>query len=103
MAAASDAGDLGDGGSEFHGIAIFFYFQDHLPPHFHAVCSGMSAQVTIETLALLAGSLPRAKLRRVKESRVAAYLLAASGCARDGRAPAGTDPTAVPPPVLRAS
>ena len=27
--------------SEFYGIAIYMYWQDHAPPHFHAFYAGM--------------------------------------------------------------
>jgi len=44
--------------SEFYGIRIYFYFDDHAPPHFHAFYGGHEAQVTIDTLDILAGRLP---------------------------------------------
>ena len=24
--------------SKFYGIAIYMYYRDHAPPHFHAIC-----------------------------------------------------------------
>ncbi|MBN8597758.1 MAG: DUF4160 domain-containing protein [Planctomycetes bacterium] len=44
--------------SEFFGIAIYFYFNDHQPPHFHARYQGQDGEFAIDTLALLAGELP---------------------------------------------
>ena len=45
--------------SEFYGIAIDMYYNDHAPPHFHAEYGEDEEQFTIESLALLAGNLPR--------------------------------------------
>ena len=45
--------------SEFLGIVIYFYFNDHFPPHFHAEYSGSEALYEIETLRILKGRLPR--------------------------------------------
>ncbi|MBO7121917.1 MAG: DUF4160 domain-containing protein [Treponema sp.] len=36
--------------SEFSGIEISLYFDDHLPPHFHAKYSGDEALIEIEPL-----------------------------------------------------
>lgn len=47
------------------GVKIEFYFDEHPPPHFHAVFAEMRAQVNIETLTLMKGELPPAKQRRV--------------------------------------
>ena len=54
------------------GIRVIFYWNDHPPPHFHVEFSGHRAQVSIETLDLLEGSLPAAKhsaLRQWAEPR----------------------------------
>ncbi len=40
-------------------ITIRVYANDHLPPHFHIVAPDFEALVEIETMAVLAGSLPR--------------------------------------------
>ena len=45
--------------SEFYGIAIYFYYNDHLPPHFHAYYAEYEATFVIETLDYLTGELPR--------------------------------------------
>lgn len=48
--------------SRFYGIAIQIYYGDHLPPHFHAVYGGHIAKITIGTLQVIDGSLPRRAL-----------------------------------------
>ncbi len=45
--------------SEFFGVAIYMYFNDHLPPHFHAEYGEFEAVYTIDTLDILRGHLPR--------------------------------------------
>ncbi len=45
--------------SQFFGIAIYMYFNDHPPPHFHAEYGGSEALYEIETLRLHKGKLPR--------------------------------------------
>ncbi len=44
--------------SEFFGISIYMYFDDHPPPHFHARYAGREARIDIESLSVLEGSLP---------------------------------------------
>jgi len=44
--------------SEFFGIAIYVYWRDHGPPHFHAVYAGEEAAITIEDVRVLSGRLP---------------------------------------------
>ena len=53
--------------SEFFGIAIALYYQDHAPPHFHALYAGLEALVRIDTLEVIAGALPRRALALVLE------------------------------------
>jgi len=53
--------------SAFFGIVIRMYFEDHLPPHFHATCAGDEVVVRIDTLDVLAGSIPRRALALVLE------------------------------------
>lgn len=45
--------------SRFFGIAIYFYFNEHSPPHFHALYGENEAVYEIRTLKLYAGDLPR--------------------------------------------
>ncbi|MBI5292096.1 MAG: DUF4160 domain-containing protein [Chloroflexi bacterium] len=44
--------------SRFFGVIIRMYFDDHLPPHFHAIYGGAEAQYTIDPIAGLNGWLP---------------------------------------------
>ncbi|MEK7264180.1 MAG: DUF4160 domain-containing protein [Bacteroidota bacterium] len=47
--------------SQFFGIAIYLYYNEHYPPHFHAEYGGKEALYEIETLKVYAGKLsPRA-------------------------------------------
>ena len=57
--------------SRFYGIAIIFYWEEHLPPHFHAKYSGDEGMIDIVTGALIRGSLPRRVLQLVNEWRLA--------------------------------
>jgi hypothetical protein len=45
--------------SQFLGVAIYMYFNDHSPPHFHAEYGEFEAAYEIDTLAILRGQLPR--------------------------------------------
>jgi hypothetical protein len=53
--------------SAFFGILIRMYFNDHPPPHFHALYAEHEAVIAIETLAVLEGTLPRRALAMVVE------------------------------------
>ena len=44
--------------SRFFGIVIRMYFDDHNPPHFHAIYSGAECEVGIEPIAIIAGTFP---------------------------------------------
>jgi len=52
---------------EFYGIAIYIYYQDHLPPHFHAIYGDDEAEVLIAGGAIKAGTLPRRAASLVEE------------------------------------
>ena len=45
--------------SEFFGILIRMYYDDHNPPHFHAYYGDHQAIISIETLEVLEGQLPK--------------------------------------------
>jgi hypothetical protein len=45
--------------SQFYGISIEMYYNDHWPSHFHAEHGDSEAVYSIETLDVLRGSLPR--------------------------------------------
>lgn len=51
----------------FFGIVVRMYYDDHAPPHFHAHYGGEAAQISIETLDVLDGRLPRRALALVVE------------------------------------
>jgi len=53
--------------SEFYGIIIAMYFDDHPPPHFHAKYGDDQAQIVITTGEVLNGFLPRRALALVCE------------------------------------
>ncbi len=55
--------------SRFFGIAIAFYWEDHLPPHFHANYGGDEAMIDIRMGTVIRGSLPRRALSLVDEWR----------------------------------
>jgi hypothetical protein len=45
--------------SHFYGIAVYLYYSDHAPPHFHAIYAEHEAEVEIATATILDGTLPR--------------------------------------------
>ena len=49
--------------SVFFGIVIRMYYDDHPPPHFHAIYGEHEAKIGIETLELMDGKLPRRSRR----------------------------------------
>jgi len=51
--------------STFYGIVIQMYWQDHPPPHFHALYAEHEALIEIQTLDVIEGSLPRRVLALV--------------------------------------
>lgn len=55
--------------AEFYGIAIYMYFADHAPPHFHAIYGQHEAEIEISTGAILKGGLPTRAERLVREWR----------------------------------
>lgn len=48
--------------SNFYGIMIYMYYNDHLPPHFHAKFAEHEAIIQIGTTDVYAGGLPRQQL-----------------------------------------
>jgi len=44
--------------SEFFGIFIYMYFEDHSPPHFHAIYGNHEALISINELKIIKGGLP---------------------------------------------
>ncbi len=45
--------------SQFFGILIYIYYNEHAPPHFHGEYGGDEALYEIDTLRVYAGNLPR--------------------------------------------
>lgn len=45
--------------SEFFGILIRMYYNEHCPPHFHAYYAEHEAVISIDSLTVLEGHLPR--------------------------------------------
>jgi hypothetical protein len=45
--------------SNFYGIAIYMYYRDHAPPHFHAIYRDYEAEIDLESGGVLVGNLPR--------------------------------------------
>lgn len=44
--------------SYFYGIAIYMYYRDHSPPHFHAIYGSHEAEIAISNRQVLSGRLP---------------------------------------------
>lgn len=53
--------------SEFYGIVIWMYHNEHEPPHFHAQYGGYWVRIRIDTLAAMDRGFPRRALRLVQE------------------------------------
>ena len=53
--------------SWFFGILIRMYYDDHNPPHFHVLYGEYEAMISIDTLEVIKGKLPRRVLALVLE------------------------------------
>jgi len=53
--------------SEFYGISIYMFYEDHHPPHFHAIYGDREAVLVVGSLEVLNGALPIRASRLVKE------------------------------------
>lgn len=53
--------------SEFYGIAVYIYYRDHNPPHFHAIYGSREAVIDIRTGDIMGGNLPRRAKKLVTE------------------------------------
>ena len=49
------------------GVKIVLYFDDHNPPHFHAIIAEYDALIEIRTLQVMEGELPKNKQKKVLE------------------------------------
>jgi hypothetical protein len=48
-----------------NGVKIDLYFNDHPPPHFHAIYAEDEALIEIETLEVHRGSLPKPQHKKI--------------------------------------
>lgn len=53
--------------SIFYGIIIQMFWEDHAPPHFHALYAEYEAMIDIQTLAVVQGEMPRRALSLILE------------------------------------
>ena len=53
--------------SEFRGIELYMYYNDHQPPHFHAQYGDDEMVMDITTLKSIEGSLPKWALKLVQQ------------------------------------
>ena len=53
--------------SAFYGILIQMFWNDHAPPHFHALYAECEVLIDIHTLEVVRGSMPRRALALVLE------------------------------------
>ena len=53
--------------SRFFGIIIRMFYNEHNPPHFHAYYNEFVAEITINDLQIIAGSLPKKAIQLVSE------------------------------------
>ena len=51
--------------SEFFGIKVTMYYEDHIPPHFHAEYYGQKVIVDIYYARVIKGSFPARQLKLV--------------------------------------
>ena len=51
--------------SEFNGIKVYAYWDDHLPPHIHAEYASFMALVDIQNCVILKGMLPVNKAKMI--------------------------------------
>ena len=51
--------------SEFFGIVVSMYYNDHQPPHFHARYAEHEVEIRLGSLQILRGSLPTSRLALV--------------------------------------
>jgi Domain of unknown function (DUF4160) len=53
--------------SSFYGIVITMYYKEHGAPHFHIRYAEHDASISIQTLEVLGGSVPKRALRLARE------------------------------------
>ena len=80
--------------SRFFGIVIAMYYDDHAPPHFHAIYGSEKAEVRIDPPGILKGRLSPRALAMVTEWAALhqTELLEAWGQRSTGRKPRKIEP-----------
>ncbi len=53
--------------TRFYGIVIKMYFNDHLPPHLHALYGEYNGVIDLSNLEMIEGDLPPRATKLVKE------------------------------------
>lgn len=53
--------------SRFFGIVIRMYYDDHPPPHFHAIYGKFEMQVSIDPIAIMNGTMSRRAISMIIE------------------------------------
>lgn len=53
--------------ARFYGIVIKMYFNDHMPPHFHAIYGEFVGMFDISTLNVIEGDLPSRAIKLVAD------------------------------------
>ncbi len=53
--------------SVFYGILIQMFWDDHAPPHFHALYAEFEVLIDIKTLEIVKGSMPKRALALILE------------------------------------
>ena len=51
--------------SLFYGIRVTMYYNDHMPPHFHAEYNGNNALIDINNIQVIKGYLPNKQMRLI--------------------------------------
>ena len=51
--------------SRFYGIVIQVFYNEHLPPHFHATYGEYRVQIDINNISVLKGEMPRKGLNLI--------------------------------------
>lgn len=73
--------------SQFYGVSIYFYYNDHHPPYFHARYGDEEGVFSIDHLDMMQGYLPRRARGLVEEwaGKHGAELMADWNLARAGQ------------------
>lgn len=53
--------------SAFYGILIQMFFDDHAPPHFHAIYAEFQVLINIHTLEIIQGEIPKRAIALILE------------------------------------